>query len=812
MKKVKPIVNNIKRYRKSNFFKAKFIYTKYYNRKLNEKQILLESFNGSGFTGNPFYILLELCNNPKYSKFEKYVALNKADVEKVQNVFKRCNILKKVKIVIRHTKQYCKLLAQAKYLVNNVTFPTYYIKKEGQIYLNTWHGTPLKGLGRNINNNPHSIGNVQRNFLSATHLLFPNQYTFDCIRNDYMIEQFYQGEYILTGYPRNDIFFNKKQSQEMREKLEVEDKKVVVYMPTWRDKVKGDHPQKNIIYLMHTLLELEEKIEDDTVVFVKMHHLANGHIDLEQFTKIRPFPNEYETYEVLNMADGLITDYSSVMFDFTNTGKKVMLYTYDKEEYMAGRSMYFSIDDLPYEATDDIDVLCQEIKNISVHADYKTVEEKFCTYDYPNATRDLCEYIFNGKKNDRIKVIEGQKYHNNKKNILIYAGDLLKNGITTALKALLVNIDLKENNYVLTFYKRGVEKNKQTINEFNTDLSYIPMTGEKNLSKMEAICQYLYYRLNIQPKFVKKGIDSIYKREFYRCFCGIKFDIAIHYTGYERQIIHLLRNSNADIKILYTHNNLMKEYKTRKNIHLNSLLKAQDEFDRIAIIRETMKREIIEGNPNVKENKIYIAHNFNDIKGIIEKSNNEIEVDQDTYCNYTTEELKRILEDKSCSKFINIARFSKEKGLERLIDAFVKYREKNPNTYLIIIGGHGNEFKKIKNKVIDNNIENVIIIRNLHNPFPILKRCDAFILSSFYEGLPMVIMEALILKIPVISTNITGPKEFLKQGYGYLVDNSEEGLIEGMKAFEEGKLNTMKKFDAEQFNREALEEFENIIK
>ena len=130
-------------------------------------------------------------------------------------------------IVIRNSKEYCKVLAEAKYLINNVSFPTYFMRKPEQIYLNTWHGTPLKGLGRNIKDDPISIGNVQRNFMHATHLLFPNEYTFDIMRKDYMIEKFYNGKYILTGYPKNDIFFNKKIKKRIQNELNINDKKVI---------------------------------------------------------------------------------------------------------------------------------------------------------------------------------------------------------------------------------------------------------------------------------------------------------------------------------------------------------------------------------------------------------------------------------------------------------------------------------------------------------------------------------------------------------------------------------------------------------
>ena len=191
----------------------------------------------------------------------------------------------------------------------------------------------------------------------------------------------------------------------------------------------------------------------------------------------------------------------------------------------------------------------------------------------------------------------------------------------------------------------------------------------------------------------------------------------------------------------------------------------------------------------------------------------DIVFDEDTECNITVEELKENLSNKNTIKFINIARFSKEKGLDNLVRAFEKYHQMNPNSYLTIIGGYGPTYEETLDLVMSSPAQEAIaIIKSISNPYPILNASDVFVLSSHYEGLPMVIMEALILDKPVISTNITGPKEFLEQGYGYLVDDSVEGLIDGMKEYEKTQLTLLKSFDYVAFNETAIQEFEELFK
>lgn len=812
---IKLFFNNAKKVRKSQFFRAKFHFTNYSKKyPVDEKLMLFEAFSGDDFSGNPFYVFEHIYKNSEYRDFKKVISVNKSSIEKVQELINRYGYTENVEIVQKNSLKYCRALTTAKYLVNNVAFPTYFIKKEGQVYLNTWHGTPLKGLGRSIKDNPNSIGNVQRNFLMSDYLLYSNDYSFEHMREDYMLDQFYTGEYVLGGYACNSRFFNPERAQQVREEFELQGKKVVVYMPTWRDMPKYGGINEQTYYIMHLLVELETRLNDDTVVFVKLHHLAKGEIDLEGFSKIREFPSNYETYDFLCMADCLITDYSSVMFDFANTGRKILLYTYDREEYMAGRSMYFDIEKLPFFATHDTQALVKAVNDDSMTVDYSEFVKEFCNYDNKDAAKNLAELLVYGKKAPALKLISGYDYHNGKENVLIYTGVLAKNGMTTALKNLVSSLDPDERNYILTFYSRKTNPNKLTINEFQKGVMYIPMQGQKNLTIREAFLQVFYY-LNISTKYTEKAMNDIYKRELSRCFPTIKFDHAIHFTGYEKHIMQLLGRLDCK-KYIWVHNNMYKEAETKGNFHINSIKYAYSHFDKIVIVRDTMREELESFMTPAEKDKICVVHNQNDMETILAKSEQEVEFQKDTFCNVTVEELNEVLADRSCNKFINIARFSQEKGIDRLITAFDKYRKKYDNTArLIIIGGYGAEFQNILSMIQDEDgnviTPNIIIIKSIVNPYPILKKCDAFVLSSLYEGLPMTIIEALILDVPVISTNITGPREFLEKGYGQLVDNSEQGLIDGFREFQETGLKGLEKFDVYKFNRDAMEEFEQIF-
>lgn len=811
MKLIDPIVKNIKKYKKSDFFKAKFIFTKFYERStLREDFILIQSYDGSSISGNPYYILLELCQNPRYSRFRKFVVANRGNYNSISTLIKEKE-LENVQVVLIHSKLYCRLLAESKYLINNSTFPSYFIKRKGQIYLNTWHGTPLKCMGKNIIDSPHELGNTQRNFMMSDYLLYPNKFTFEKMKSAYMLDTLYKGKYVISGYPRNSIFFNAERRNEIKDKLELAEKKVIVYMPTWRGTARAKNNEEQYVNIMYMLYKLEESLDENTIVYLKIHNLASAKIKYKSFTKIKPFPKGYETYDFLNIADCLITDYSSVMFDFVNTGKKIVLYTYDYKKYTENRGFYINIKGLPLTIVDNAIDLCKELNKIEEYEEYTSLKKKYCNYDSINASKDICRLVFDGKKSNNMEIIDGKSFDNNKKRVLIFTGALLKNGITTSLKGLINNINLTDMNYYLTFYRNPVDKNKYIINEFPEKINYIPIQGQKSISISEAIAQYLYFRLNLNTKYIKRKLSDLYKREISRIYPQIKFDYVIDFCGYDKHPINMFGYMKAK-RIRFTHSTMQAEQKMRNNLHIPSIKFAYNVYDEIVGVREGMEEEISSLFNDVKPKKISIVHNINNIDAIMENAKKELEFENNTYSNYEINAINAILNDDENIKFINIARFSKEKGLDRLILAFAEFNKKYPNSYLFLVGGHGLEFNKLMNITKENNVKNIIFIKNIINPFPILSKCNLFILSSYYEGLPMTIMESLILGVPVLSTDIEGPRKFLSQGYAHLVENSQEGLLKGMNLFYETRFKDLKTFDAKKFNEVALDEFYKLFR
>ena len=136
------------------------------------------------------------------------------------------------------------------------------------------------------------------------------------------LRELYQGTILREGYPRNSIFFDQEHGRLLKEVLGYQGCQLSVYMPTFRghtDDVEGD----SYVEQVRSYLEVIDKgMQDDQILLLKLHPLVQKGLDLDNYRHIRPFPSELDTYDVLNACDVLITDYSSVMYDFANTGSQ----------------------------------------------------------------------------------------------------------------------------------------------------------------------------------------------------------------------------------------------------------------------------------------------------------------------------------------------------------------------------------------------------------------------------------------------------------------------------------------------------------
>lgn len=767
---------------------------------VDKKEILLVSRSGLALESNILAILKEL-NQPEYKNFRKVLAVQKNKKDQIQKKLERYGISVD-KFVYTSEPSYYYHLSKAGWLINDTTFPGRWIKKDEQTYLNVWHGTPLKKMGQDNIEERYDTGNVMRNLLQSDYLVFPNLYMEEKMSGAYNLKELYQGTVLHEGYPRNCIFFSPEKGAELKKALGYSGIQLSVYMPTFRGLANAVDEDKHIKLIKTYLNRIDTQLTDSQILLVKLHPFVQSQLTMDSYRHIRPFPEGYDTYDVLNACDVLITDYSSVMYDFAVTGRRTLLFAYDLEDYRGHRGMYEDISSYPFPLVRTPEELIRELNSDSGHPDDAFLQ-KYCTFEREEATRNLCQHVLLGKKVCKSISMPGTP----KKKVLIYTGSLLPNGITTAFYSLIHHLDPSSCEYYIVFRTHSIKDHPEKLNNIPEGYHFYPLATEMNLDFLTAAAQILYMNWGFTAFGIGKRLEHAYKREWKKHFGCVSFDHAVHYDGYGNYMIALFGAAPCT-KSIWAHNDMEMEIEKKHNVSRPLLQKAYSIYDHVIPVGEDIRgaAERIGGHPE----KIQVISNYMDVDLIRSKSQKPLVFDENTESTVPVERLQEIL-DSSDLKFINVGRFSPEKGHERLIRAFDRFWTTHPDTWLIIIGGMGNLYTdtcKLATSVKSG--DHIILLKSMSNPMPVVKACDFFLLSSFYEGQVLVVPEADILGVPTAACDVNGARAFIQQYGGTLLPNSEDGLVQGMEMFIEGKIHTMN-VDYEKRNQDILSKCEKLF-
>lgn len=503
---IKKILGRLKRKADGKLNNHSDYLTYYLTLPINEKGVLLESQNGKKIDGSIYYLVKELLTNDAYEGLEVFISADtKETADRIRRTLSRFDT-SLVKIVIVGSDSYYRALASVKYLVNDATFKNSFIKKEGQVYLNTWHGTPLKHMGRKIKNEPDAPGNVMKNFVEADYIMFPNEYTCRHMIEDYMLEGICSSQIIFSGYPRNEAFFDEQSRYEIRKHICAENERVYIYMPTWRQSMEGSKTQQ-------VLSRMDEELTDSEVMYAKLHPLARGSIDFGNFRRIREFPSEYETYEFLNIADCLITDYSSVFYDFAVTGRSIVLYTFDEKEYLRDRGLYTKLEELPFPKTTDIKELMELARVACDDCSYEGFRSEYCRFDSASSAENLCKVLFN---QETVSVKKGEFQRNNGKNLFIYSANLTKNEEMDELVKMIRDKYVKDRRCFITYNRNDVKENPMVFGRVPDDISYFGCPGKMNMTGLQKKAEKDYKEKQISFNSYLSIVEKAFECEILR--------------------------------------------------------------------------------------------------------------------------------------------------------------------------------------------------------------------------------------------------------------------------------------------------------
>lgn len=370
-----------------------FVYFRYYNKKpVNEKQFIFMSFLGKYYSDSPKY-LYEYLYNTYGDEFDYVWIIDDNKIEIPGNP-------KRVK---RFSLAYYKELARSRYWVINGRQAARLRKRGPQEIISTWHGTPLKKIGLDIGNVYTRNPNIKKSYIKVAknwdYLISPNEYTTDILRSSFG----YEGRILETGYPRNDILYNHTQSQVDQIKADLDlprDKKIILYAPTWRDDEYYDAGKMHF-ELNLKLDEMQKALGDEYILLVRTHYFVADKLDLAPYKGFAFDVSKYKDIaELYIISDILITDYSSVFFDFANLKRPILFYTYDLEKYEnVLRGFYIDIhSEVPgplLKTTDDVIDAVSNIDDLNEEYSDKYDEfyERFCSIEDGNASKRIMDII-----------------------------------------------------------------------------------------------------------------------------------------------------------------------------------------------------------------------------------------------------------------------------------------------------------------------------------------------------------------------------------------------------------------------------------
>lgn len=365
---------------------------------VKEKRILFVAFHGRGVVDSPKALYEYMRSHDEYKDYDLIFTLNKP-VDGIKSVKYR-------------SLEFLKAAATSKYWFFNCKMPGFLYKKNNQIYLQTWHGTPLKRLGHDIivdkdqkisrsglsqdkRNKEYDVDSARYNYMIS-----PNAFSTGCFESAFNVKR---DKLIETGYPRNDFLTNVTPDEitAIKKKYNVpEGKKVIFYAPTFRD--NAYNTEGYTFKLEVDFRKWKDILGDEYVVLFKPHYLIVTDFKEEPYTKgfVKFIDANADINELYVISDMLITDYSSVFFDYAILNRPIYFYMYDIDEYEGMlRGFYLNVyEDLPGKIYKEEESMLKAIKREEFDKDaMELFRERFSYLEDGNATKRVLDIVLGNK-------------------------------------------------------------------------------------------------------------------------------------------------------------------------------------------------------------------------------------------------------------------------------------------------------------------------------------------------------------------------------------------------------------------------------
>ena len=783
--------------------------------------VLYESFAGNGALDNPEAIFRELLRTPDLQGLTHIWVLDHHAGKPFVSEFRDD---RRVRFVRYRSARYFAALARSQYLINNATFPAEFQKRADQTYVNTWHGTPLKTMGYDMPDGAFQAANTVRNFVSADVLLAQNPTMRRMYRESYKLDGIFGGRILETGYPRTDRQHIADAERDTARAtlraagIRADGRTLVVYAPTWKGS-SFTSPRDDAEAMLSTVDALQQRLGSGFTVVLKAHQAV--HRMVAERAAGRLIPNDLPTNVLLGLTDVLVTDYSSIFFDFLSTGRPIVFFTPDEEDYAQERGTS-ELGELPGRVARTDDELADAIVS---EPDPAIVERarrwrnEFTPADDGGAASRVVDAVFRGGGTPVVPALRTGA----RRSVLLYLGGMRSNGITTSALNLLAHVDHGALDVsVLIARPRGREQRANAA-RIDPRIRQFHLVGAPNSRKLVTIGSRVRGRLGRHWTAEPAWEARLWSSEWRRVLGDTQFDAVLDFSGYSRPWTQLILHSPPARRAIWLHNDMAadagREVDGRRRMRhsLPAVFALYPRFDELV----SVSRDLAAANSKrlgarygVPPDRFVSARNVIDEVGALEKLRHSLTaaaefLDEDSGLvavpDWVTE-----LDRHPGPWFVTVGRLSPEKNHARLIEAFGLVHDARPDTRLLVVGD-GPLRVELQARIEARGLTDAVILTgSLSNPFPALAAADCFVLSSDYEGQPMVLLEAAVVGLPIVSVRFESVSDALPDGQIHIVDQTVSGLAAGLIDYLDGAVPPAT-LDAVEYNARALREFAAVV-
>lgn len=759
--------------------------------------ILYESFHGASVSCNPLAVFRRA-----HKRFAGTGRLHVWAVKPGATIPAEYAALPDVVFVRHGSVLYARYLATAGWLVNNNTFMPYFVRRAEQRYLNLWHGTPLKMLGADIPGALFDHKNCTRNLLQVTHLATPNAHTWQTLLEANHVRDVFNARVAETGHARVDLMLNATEAvrARLRERLGVAaGERIVLYAPTWRGSLGSSSLDVELV-----TAAIERMVRPGVALIFSAHHLVARKLGPLP-AGVRIFPSELDITEALSIVDVLVTDYSSILFDYLPARRPLILHVPDLEQYASERGLYRDITSLPARISHTPEALESALTD-ALSSDTQTTFDReealasYCSHEDGAVSERVLDFFFDNASVSGEIVLPPT----DKRTLIFQAGNFNPNGVTASFNRLASQLDPARFSVTVVADPWSMESYPQRLQRFGELPAHVRRWGRVSHPVASVEDQWLHQRLGMPDTLAARAqqqLDRILTREYQRQFGDARIDAAIDFGGYTAFWSGLFaRGRPSGVRALtYLHNDMRQEAAVR-HPQLARVFRQYRYCDALVSVSQSL-HEVNASNllDCVDQDKQRFGVAENCIDPDLIRANAQAALPES------------LLAWRRDHVLIgSVGRLSPEKGHARLLDAFAALHGQFPQARLAI-AGDGAEKPALLEQIARLGLaDKVRLLGALENPYPLMRELDLFVLPSLYEGQAIVLLEALTLGTPVLSTDIAGPRSVLAGDPDRLVENTTHGLIDGMRRWLEAPV-AGRAWDAHAYARGALSQFERIV-